>query len=141
VVTFLYHKSALPQAAQWLIDQFGSAKVVCFHGSMGAGKTTLIHAICQCLGMQGSFSSPTFPIINEYTCADGTQIHHLDLYRLESLEEAERAGVIDALYQPGISLVEWPEKLPEIVPPDAIHVQIQVIDAEKRSLQLTGAGQ
>ena len=141
MVIFLYHKSALPEAAQWLIDQIGSAKVICFHGSMGAGKTTLIHAICQQLGMQGSFSSPTFPIINEYRGADGTPIHHMDLYRLESVEEAERAGVVDALYQPGISLVEWPEKLPAIIPAGAVHVYIEVVDAEKRTIRLAPTAQ
>ncbi len=138
---FLYHLSDIDQAAQWLLTNIGTARVVCFHGQMGAGKTTLIIALCKQLGMQGSFSSPTFPIINEYARSGGGVIHHMDLYRLNSVEEAERAGVVDALYSDALSLVEWPDRLPQIIPENAIHVQLQMVDAEMRSLQVVDAGQ
>lgn len=138
---FQYRLSAIDQAAQWLLTKIGSARVICLHGEMGAGKTTLSHAICQLLGMQGSFSSPTFPIINEYARSGGGVVYHMDLYRLNSVEEAERAGVVDALYREAIVLVEWPDKLPEIIPADAVRVQIRVLDDETRSLQVLDAAQ
>ena len=134
---FLYHLTAIDQAADWLLSSIGSARVICFHGEMGAGKTTLIQSICQRLGTQGSFSSPTFPIINEYALADGSgSVYHMDLYRLNGLAEAERAGVGDALYSGSLCLVEWPERVPEIIPEEAVHVHLNVIDTEKRSLRI-----
>jgi tRNA threonylcarbamoyladenosine biosynthesis protein TsaE len=60
----------------------------------------------------------------------------MDWYRLNSADEAERAGVIDALYSGSYCLIEWPQKLPEIIPPGAIHVAIQVVDEDKRTLQV-----
>ena len=134
---FLYHLTAIDQAADWLLSSVGSARVICFHGEMGAGKTTLIQSICQRLGTKGSFSSPTFPIINEYALADGTgHIYHMDLYRLNGLVEAERAGVGDALHSGALCLVEWPERVPDVIPEEAVHVHLQVIDTGKRSLRI-----
>ena len=136
-MTFLYHLSAIDQAAQWLLREMGSSKVICFHGEMGVGKTTLIQAICQHLGVQGSVGSPTFPIINEYGIRNGEgSVYHMDLYRLNDAEEAERAGVVDALHSGSICFVEWPDKVPEVLPVEALHLNIQVVDQEKRCIQL-----
>ncbi|MFN4892402.1 MAG: tRNA (adenosine(37)-N6)-threonylcarbamoyltransferase complex ATPase subunit type 1 TsaE [Bacteroidota bacterium] len=136
-MTFLFHRSALSEAAQWLLGQIGTARVICFHGDMGAGKTTLIASICHQLGIEGTASSPTFPIIHEYGSAgESRSVYHMDWYRLNSADEAERAGVIDALCSGLYCLIEWPQKLPEIIPPGAIHVAIQVVDEDKRTLQL-----
>ena len=134
---FLYHLSAIEDAAHWLLNQIGTARVICFEGEMGAGKTTLIAALCKQMGIEGVASSPTFPIIHEYGLAGGSEVvFHMDWYRLNSEEEAERAGVIDALYSGSYCLVEWPQKLPAIIPPDAVHVHLQVVDEHKHALQL-----
>lgn len=134
---FRYSLTAIDQAAEWLLSSIGAARVICFHGEMGAGKTTLIQSICQRLGTKGSFSSPTFPIINEYGLAAGLGIvYHMDLYRLNGLAEAERAGVGDALHSGSVCLVEWPERVPDIIPEEAVHVHLQVIDTETRSLRI-----
>jgi tRNA threonylcarbamoyladenosine biosynthesis protein TsaE len=136
-MTYPYTLSQINEAARWLLQQIGSARVVCFHGEMGAGKTTLIQAICRQLGVVGSFGSPTFPIIHEYGMeSDGGSVYHMDFYRLSGPEEAERAGVAEALYSGALCFVEWPERVPEILPPDAVSVQIQVLDTDQRSLQL-----
>jgi tRNA threonylcarbamoyladenosine biosynthesis protein TsaE len=111
--------------------------VFAFHGQMGAGKTTFIHALCDAKGVKDVVGSPTFSIINEYEylCA-GTKkaLFHMDLYRLNSEEEAQRAGVEDALYSGFICLVEWPEKAPGIFPEDTIQVLIKAIDDKTRQL-------
>ena len=136
-MNFSYSLSVIDQAAHWLLDQVGSAKVICFHGEMGAGKTTLIQAICRQLGVKTMVSSPTFPIINAYGIGKGDDsVYHMDLYRLEDVEEAERAGVVDALYGGSVCLVEWPAKLPSIIPRDAVHVKIQLEEGEQRRLEL-----
>lgn len=113
--------------------------VFAFHGEMGAGKTTLIHALCNEKGMKDVVGSPTFSIINEYQYdCEGTKkvIFHMDLYRVKDKEEAMRAGVEDALYSGYICLVEWPEKAPEIFPPDSIHVFIETVDDKTRRLRI-----
>ena len=104
-----------------------------FHGNMGAGKTTFIHALCELKGVTDVVGSPTFSIINEYSFADG-MIYHIDLYRLKDEEEAMRAGVEDCLYSDHICFVEWPEKAPGIFPADTVHVSIEMIDSETRHL-------
>ncbi len=135
---FRYELPAIEQAADWLLSSIGSAKVICFHGEMGAGKTTLIQAICQRIGITGSFSSPTFPIINEYGLSSGAgSLYHLDLYRLSSAAEAERAGVVEALYSGLLCFVEWPERVPGILPPDAVHVYLELNDTESRTLRVS----
>jgi tRNA threonylcarbamoyladenosine biosynthesis protein TsaE len=113
------------------------AKVFAFHGQMGAGKTTFIHALCDAKGIKDVVGSPTFSIINEYVYVeDGVtkKMFHLDLYRLKDEEEAIQAGVEDCLYSNNICLVEWPEKAPGIFPEDTLHVYIEVVDSVNRKL-------
>jgi tRNA threonylcarbamoyladenosine biosynthesis protein TsaE len=136
-MNFVYPLADIDQAADWLLSAIGSARVICFHGEMGAGKTTLIQAICKQLRIRGNVSSPTFPIINEYGLSDGRgAVYHLDLYRLNGLAEAERVGVGEVLDSGARCLVEWPERVPEVLPTDAAHVYLQVIDTEMRSLRV-----
>ncbi|MBM3431416.1 MAG: tRNA (adenosine(37)-N6)-threonylcarbamoyltransferase complex ATPase subunit type 1 TsaE [Bacteroidetes bacterium] len=132
-----YPLSQIDQAAQWLLGQIGSARVICFQGEMGAGKTTLIQAICRQKGVEGSFGSPTYPIIHEYGLATGDAVvYHMDFYRLSGVDEAERSGVGEALHSGALCLVEWPERVPEMLSSDAVWVQIHVVDTDSRSLQL-----
>ena len=117
----------------------GEHKVFAFHGPMGAGKTTFIHALCDAKGVKDVVGSPTFSIINEYVYAcEGTKrpLFHMDLYRLNSEEEAQRAGVEDALYSGHLCLVEWPEKAPGIFPENTVHVFIELIDTQSRRLKI-----
>lgn len=110
-------------------------KVIAFHGEMGSGKTTFIHALCEVKQVTGSISSPTFSIINEYLFPGGI-ISHIDLYRLKDEDEAIRAGVEDCLYSGNICLVEWPEKAPGIFPATTMHLYIDFIDSQTRRLRL-----
>lgn len=113
----------------------GSKKVIAFHGEMGTGKTTFIHALCDEKQITDIVGSPTYSIINEYNSSEGS-IFHIDLYRLKDLEEVVQAGVEDCLYSGDICLVEWPEKAASIFPDDTIHVYLYVINAETRSLRI-----
>jgi tRNA threonylcarbamoyladenosine biosynthesis protein TsaE len=126
-------------AAFWL--EINKASVIAFHGEMGAGKTTFIHALCDVKGVKEVVSSPTFSIINEYTFDDKgleKKIFHIDLYRLNDEEEARQAGVEDCFYNNHICLVEWPEKAPNLFPDDTIHVYIEAIDGETRQIRIGG---
>ncbi len=136
-MTYLYTLSQINEAARWLLQQIGSKRVICFRGEMGAGKTTLIQAICRQWGVVGSFGSPTFPIIHVYGMEKGDEVvYHMDFYRLGGPEEAERAGVAEALHSGARCLVEWPDRVPEILPSEAVWVQIQVVDTDQRRLEL-----
>ena len=132
---FTYRLNEIKDAAVWFWQATGGKKVVAFHGEMGSGKTTFIHALCEVKGVKDVVGSPTFAIINEY-CYPGGMIYHIDLYRLKDEQEATRAGVEDCLYSDHICFVEWPEKAPGIFPIDTIDVFLQVVDSETRHLSI-----
>ena len=119
----------------------GDATVFAFHGNMGAGKTTFIHALCDIKGVKDTVGSPTFSIINEYVYTingETKKIFHIDMYRLKDEEEAIQAGVEDCLYSDHICLVEWPDRSPGIFPEDTVHVYIDTIDSFLRRLRIKG---
>jgi len=110
--------------AKEFISQMGDNKVFVFYGSMGAGKTTFIKAICEELEVEDVINSPTFAIINEYSTRSGDQIFHFDFYRINKIEEAYDFGYEDYFYSGNLCFVEWPEKIKELIPPDAVEVHI-----------------
>lgn len=125
----------IEEAARSFWKAAGNASVFAFHGQMGAGKTTFIHALCDEKKVSSTVGSPTFSLINEYRYPEGI-IYHIDLYRLNSEEEAVRAGVEDCLYSGRICLVEWPEKAPGLFPDDTRHVFIKLKDNGRRLLEI-----
>ena len=135
----VYHLAQLPQTATafWKIAE--TARVIALHGKMGAGKTTLIHALCDARGVKDVVSSPTFALINEYFFSEKgkeKKIFHIDLYRLRDEKEAMLAGIEDCLYSDHICLVEWPEKIPTLLPNETMHVFIEPVDHETRKLRI-----
>jgi tRNA threonylcarbamoyladenosine biosynthesis protein TsaE len=113
--------------------------VVLFHGEMGAGKTTLIAALCRAKGVQDAVSSPTFSIINEYAYAEHgvlKKLYHIDLYRLQSEAEVVQAGVEDCLDSGALCFVEWPEKAPRLFDETAMHVFIEPLSASERRVHI-----
>jgi len=123
----------IAHAASVFWQAYPLQSVFAFHGNMGAGKTTFIHGLCEAKGVTDTVGSPTFSIINEYRYAGG-RIFHIDLYRLKDEEEAIRAGVEDVLYSGDICLVEWPERAPDIFPPDTVQVRLEVLDPDTRKI-------
>jgi tRNA threonylcarbamoyladenosine biosynthesis protein TsaE len=121
------------EAAKQFWQEAGNKKVFAFHGNMGAGKTTFIHAMCDDKNVSSTVCSPTFSIINEYKYPGG-KIFHIDLYRLKDEDEAIRAGVEDCFYSGEICLVEWPDRAPGIFPEGAVHVYINLIDQDTRKI-------
>src|ERR1043166_1675425 len=119
--------SDIHSAAHHLWQWANGARVFTFSGSLGAGKTTFIHAICDNLGVKDTVSSPTFALINEYRFpTDGGReqiIYHMDWYRVRDANEAIDAGMEDALNNPEAAcFIEWPEKAPELL--ELPHIQI-----------------
>ena len=122
-------------AACWELT--AGAPVLAFHGEMGAGKTTFIHALCDVKQVKDTVGSPTFSIINQYNYIDNSvekKLFHIDLYRLKDEEEAIQAGVEDCLYSGHTCLVEWPERAAGILPEDTVHIHISVTGLALRKL-------
>lgn len=110
---------SLPNAARQLIALARDYKLWAFYGEMGAGKTTLIKAICKELGVHESVSSPTFSLVNEYKTLDNHTIYHFDFYRIKSIEEVYDIGYEDYFYSGNLCLIEWPEKVEELITNEA----------------------
>jgi len=89
--------------------------VFCFHGELGAGKTSIIKVLCQDLGVQGGMSSPSFSIVNEYAIKNGL-VYHFDFYRINEIHEVYDIGIEDYLDSKQWIFIEWPEKIREILP-------------------------
>jgi tRNA threonylcarbamoyladenosine biosynthesis protein TsaE len=130
-----FHLQDIGTAASSFWQQFPLQTVFAFHGDMGSGKTTFIHALCDARGVTDTVGSPTFSIINEYRYPGG-KIFHLDLYRLKDEEEALRAGVEDVLYSGDLCLVEWPDRAPGIFPDGTIDVRMEVLDPDTRKITI-----
>ena len=123
--------SQLPATAQSLISFAGSQKIFLFYGDMGAGKTTFIKALCRELGVTDEVTSPTFSIVNEYV-GTNAGVYHFDFYRLKNQNEALDMGYEEYFYSGDYCLIEWPEKIPDLLPLNYIKVTIQVTDPQMR---------
>ena len=113
------------------------SNIFAFYGKMGAGKTTFIKALCKALGVTDNVNSPTFTIINEYKSSKGYPVYHFDFYRINKLQEAFDIGTEDYLAGDGICLIEWPEKIAEILPEDSIRVFITTNPDLSRTITIT----
>ncbi len=130
----IYTEDQIAEVTEQLIQEVPS-KTLCFHGEMGAGKTTLIKAIVKHLGAVDEANSPTFGIVNEYHNADETLLaYHFDFYRLNDENEAYDLGIEDYFNTDAWLFMEWPEKIEAILPLDAVHIQIEVVDFNTRKL-------
>ncbi len=101
---------------------------------MGAGKTTIIKAICEALGAKDIVTSPTFTIVNEYRTSSGETIYHLDFYRIKKTEEVFDFGIEEYLDSGSYCFMEWPELVKGILPPETVNIRITVDDNEQRIL-------
>ena len=119
------------ETAREFISQIGDHRVFAFYGKMGAGKTTFVKAICEELGVEDVITSPTFAIVNEYTCPLTThqlpinQIFHFDFYRIKKLEEVYDMGYEEYFYSGALCFIEWPELIEPLLPDDAVRVTIE----------------
>ena len=114
----------IDEAARQFVSQIGDRHVFAFYATMGAGKTTFIKAICEELGVKDVITSPTFAIVNEYTTPSEEAIYHFDFYRIKKLEEVYDMGYEDYFYSGSLCLIEWPELIEELLPDDAVKVNI-----------------
>jgi len=126
--------SDLKGAAISLLNFSENNTIFIFEGEMGAGKTTFIKAICAQLDIDDLVSSPTFSIVNEYKAQTGNIVYHFDFYRIKNLIEAYDIGYEEYFYSGNICLIEWPEKIEELLPEKYVKVKIEVTGIDQRTL-------
>ena len=128
----------LPEAARQFVALMGDETVYAFYGEMGAGKTTFIRELAKSLGVTDEdVTSPAFSIINEYRSDTTAElIYHFDLYRLESLDEAFDIGVEDYFDSGAVCLIEWPERIQDILPDDTVTVHITELADGSRQIDI-----
>lgn len=126
---------SIREAARQFVSRIEDRSVFAFYGSMGAGKTTFIKAVCEELGVTDVITSPTFAIINEYSGSCGT-VYHFDFYRIKKLEEVYDMGYEDYFYSGALCFIEWPELIEELLPEDAVIVNIRENEDGTRTVLL-----
>lgn len=132
----LADEAATDRLAIWLASRVRAGDCVLLEGPIGAGKSHLARALIRArLGRAEDVPSPTFTLVQVYE-ADGVEIWHADLYRLTHPDEVLELGLTDA-FGTAISLVEWPDRLGPLAPPDALHISLSVV-GEGRVANLNG---
>lgn len=118
----------------------GPGQVIALIGELGAGKTTLVKAIARGAGISNDdmVSSPSYTLINEYY--GRIPIYHFDLYRLEGAGDIEELGYVEYLEGEGLSLIEWADMAPQMLPPEYLEVKIEITGDESRKISLTAKG-
>ena len=117
--------------------------VVLLQGAFGSGKTTLVQGIARGLGVKGSVTSPSFALVNEYRADEAHHripIYHIDLYRISSAEEALQFGIEEYLSDRGVSLIEWPEIVEEVLPKEHLRIILRVTGARRRVFVMEALG-
>jgi tRNA threonylcarbamoyladenosine biosynthesis protein TsaE len=133
----IYVKNQLNTIASSILAQIPDKSIICFSGSMGAGKTTLIKALVKALGGADPGHSPTFGLVNEYHYPNDELLgYHFDFYRLNNPEEAMDIGLEAYWEQDGWFFIEWPEKIGALLPEPRIEITLNEIDPHTRELTL-----
>jgi tRNA threonylcarbamoyladenosine biosynthesis protein TsaE len=125
----------VPVIAKELLKNI-TGKVLLFYGEMGSGKTTLIKEIVKQMDVDDVVSSPTFSLVNEYHSKKGEKIYHFDFYRIEDEEEAYDMGIEEYLYSDNWCLIEWPEKVENLLPLDSVEIHLNIKDKDTRTIQI-----
>lgn len=134
-----YKLNDLTKVAATIIDQ-SKSKIITFKGDMGAGKTTLIKEIVKILGINDVTSSPTFSLVNQYQSAANLIVYHFDFYRIENELEAMDMGIEEYLDSGAWCLIEWPDKIKNLLPLELQEVNIEIISENERCLEIIHYG-
>lgn len=127
----------LNEVATAFLEGAGNCKIWLVSGEMGSGKTTFIKAMCQQLGVTDGMSSPTFSIVNEYLTGGNNRIFHFDFYRIKSEAEAYDIGTEEYFYSGNYCFIEWPEKIPSLIPSTRAEVSLALENKHQRILSLS----
>ena len=107
-----------------LAKKLKDGDVIALYGDLGSGKTQIVKGICSEFGVHDTVNSPSFIIVNEYTTRSDIRIFHFDLYRMKSEDDVINIGFEDYLTNRGIMLIEWPEHIERLLPPETIKIHL-----------------
>jgi tRNA threonylcarbamoyladenosine biosynthesis protein TsaE len=129
------------QTAAAVAELLPDGGVVALSGELGAGKTTFVQGLAQALGIQRPVTSPTFTLVGEYRGANQRQLVHMDLYRLRSPDDLLVIGFAEYLECGAIVAIEWPDRAGDLLPKDAVHVELRTMrDPDVRLIRITTGG-
>lgn len=115
--------------------------VVCLSGDLGAGKTALTRGIAAGWGAQEPVTSPTFTLIREHRRSQDAQVlYHVDCYRLRGSGDAWGIGLDDMLHSDHVTVIEWPENIRDVLPPDRLWIDLVFVDDTQRQFTLRATG-
>lgn len=123
--------------AKIISNNLSKGSVLCLDGDLGAGKTTLTQFIAKEIGVVEQVTSPTFTIIKEYQAK--LPLYHMDVYRIEDIDDMYDLGFEEYIYSDGICIIEWSKKIEKILPKDRINIKIQ-IENDARIMCISGSG-
>ncbi len=129
----VHSEAEMKSLAGSLLEKAGSRRKFAFYGEIGAGKTSLIQALCQELKTTDYVTSPTFSLVNVYAYSDG-RLYHIDLYRLKNIDEALDIGLEEYLYDEAYCFIEWPELVESILPEDVFRIKIEFVAESSRKI-------
>jgi len=118
------------------IIKLSNHKILLFYGEMGVGKTTLIKEIVKQLGVADTVSSPTFSLVNEYLTTQNKKVFHFDFYRIDTEEEALDIGIEEYFYSNNWCLIEWPNKVENLLPLKSVTISITTNSNQQRTIEL-----
>lgn len=124
----------LKEAAERLLKETEGRRIYALFGAMGAGKTTFVKAICEVLGSTDTVVSPTFTIVNEYTTKEKDPVYHFDFYRINKITEVYDIGIDEYFDSGNFCFMEWPELIEEILPPETVRVNINIMPDNSREI-------
>jgi len=124
----------LKEAAERLLKETEGRRIYALFGAMGAGKTTFVKAICEVLGSTDTVVSPTFTIVNEYTTKEKDPVYHFDFYRINKITEVYDIGIDEYFDSGNFCFMEWPELVEEILPPETVRVNINIMPDDSREI-------
>lgn len=127
----------LSVVADKLLKVTSHYRIFALHGSLGAGKTTFIKALCHCLGTADSVTSPTFTLVNEYMVPEKESIYHFDFYRINNITELYDFGFEEYIDSGQYCFIEWPGIAEELLPEDCVTVKISVEEDKTRTIEYT----
>ncbi len=128
--------ASIDDAARELIDTWPDSRIFAFYGEMGAGKTTMIKALCRVLQVTDVTSSPSFGLIYEYRTRGSDSVYHFDFYRIEQLEEAYDIGYEEYIDSGQYCFIEWPEKIATLLPPETVNVNLKITGNNERTMEV-----